>query len=62
MLCTACFGVVTLLKGRVCYVLEGVEAVGEVAATGQVEAHDAVVGAEQGRVHGEVGGATAAHS
>lgn len=38
----------------------GVEAVGEVAAAGQVQAHDAVVRLEQGGVGGEVGGAPCA--
>ena len=36
--------------------LGGVEAVGEVAAVGQVKAHDAVVGLEEAGVHSEVGG------
>ena len=34
----------------------GVEAVGQVAAGGEVESHDAVVRLQQPRVHGEVGG------
>lgn len=34
----------------------GVEAVGEVAAAGKVESHDAIVRFEEGGVHGEVGG------
>ncbi len=37
-----------------------VEAVGQVPARGEVEAHDAVVRTEQAGVHGEVGGRAAA--
>mmetsp|Transcript_4311 Transcript_4311/g.19240 ORF Transcript_4311/g.19240 Transcript_4311/m.19240 type:complete len:282 (-) Transcript_4311:28-873(-) len=38
--------------------LGGVESVREVAAVGQVEAHDPVVGVEERGVHGHVGGGT----